>query len=192
MIILVGGNSCTGKTLMSQKLLEKYKIPYFSIDHLKMGLYRGDSNCGFTPLDSNEVIGEKLWPIIKGVIMTNIENDQNIIIEGCYLLPHFVKEFENAYSDQIISVFLGFSTKYIKEKFSSNILKHRSVIETRDFPEERLISQFIKEHNEFRKKCKENGVEYFEIDNDYEKEIMRVYDFIENRISKDDYKSRNA
>ncbi len=40
MIILIGGSSHTGKTLMAQKLLEKYKFPYLSIDHLKMGLIR--------------------------------------------------------------------------------------------------------------------------------------------------------
>lgn len=116
---------------MSQRLLEKYRIPYFSIDHLKMGLYRGDSSCGFTPLDSDEVIGEKLWPIIKGMIMTSIENNQNMIIEGCYIL-------------------LG-----------------------------RTISQFIDEHDHFRRSCKEYDVPYFEIDQNYEEEIIKVYDFIE-------------
>jgi 2-phosphoglycerate kinase len=184
MIILLSGNSCTGKTLMSQKLLEKYKIPYLSMDHLKMGLYRGDINCGFTPLDNSEVIGDKLWPIIKGIIMTVIENIQNIIIEGCYLLPRFVIELEKAYPDQIISVFLGFSTKYIKENFTSSITKHRNDIENRNYPEERSVTQYSIEHEEFRGKCMENGVNYFEIDTDYQEEIMKVYEFIENQISK--------
>lgn len=182
MVILVSGISCTGKTLMSQKLLEKYKIPYFSIDHLKMGLFRSDSNCGFKPTDSNEVIGNKLWPIIKGMIMTCIENNQNIIIEGCYILPHFVKDFEKEYSDKIISVFLGFSTNYIKENFTSSIIKNRSAIENRLYPEERPVTQFINEHDEFRKRCIENSVKYFEINSDYEEEIMKIYDFIESEI----------
>jgi putative acetyltransferase len=140
MVILLGGVSSTGKTLMAQKLLERYKIPYFSIDHLKMGLFRGDSNCGFTPMDSSEVIGEKLWPIIKGIIMTNIENNQNIIIEGCYLLPHLVKDFEKEYLDQIISVLIGFSADYIKEKFVSNIIEYRNAIETRNYEESRQMA----------------------------------------------------
>lgn len=72
-----------------------------------MGLYRGNSNCGFTPEDSVEVIGEQLWPIIKGMIMTSIENNQNMIIEGCYILPRFMKDFEQPYFDNIISVVLG-------------------------------------------------------------------------------------
>ena len=36
MVILLGVVSHTGKTLMAQKLLEKYKYPYTSIDHIKM------------------------------------------------------------------------------------------------------------------------------------------------------------
>ncbi len=40
MVILITGASHTGKTALAQKLLEKYKFPYLSIDHLKMGLIR--------------------------------------------------------------------------------------------------------------------------------------------------------
>ena len=40
MIILIAGDTHTGKTLLAQKLLGKYKYPYFSIDHLKMGAIR--------------------------------------------------------------------------------------------------------------------------------------------------------
>lgn len=182
MIILIGGISCTGKTLMSQKLLEKYNVPYLSIDHLKMGLFRGYNNCGFTPMDSNKVIGEKLWPIIKGMIMTNIENNQSIIIEGCYLLPNLVKDFEKEYLDKIITVFIGFSNNYIKENFKSNIIKYRNAIEIRDYEEDRPIDQFIHEHDILRKECIENGVKHFLIDSDYEKEIQRAYEYIENSM----------
>jgi len=35
MIVLITGASHTGKTVLAQKLLEKYKYPYLSIDHLK-------------------------------------------------------------------------------------------------------------------------------------------------------------
>ncbi|TMV50673.1 2-phosphoglycerate kinase [Paenibacillus mesophilus] len=192
MVILISGNSCTGKTLMSQKLLEKYHIPYLSIDHLKMGLYRGDTGCGFTPLDSTELIGEKLWPIIKGIIMTNIENKQNIIIEGCYILPHYIKDFEATYSEQIISVFLGFSQNYIETNYISNIVKHRNAIEDRGYPEEGIITDYVNEHDVFRKKCLDNGVDYFEIDKNYEDEIMNVYDFIETEKRKMDRKFKEG
>ena len=50
MIILISGTSHTGKTLLAQKLLDKYKYPYLSIDHLKMGLIRS----GYTTLTPDD------------------------------------------------------------------------------------------------------------------------------------------
>ncbi|GIN99141.1 hypothetical protein J6TS1_50110 [Siminovitchia terrae] len=179
MIILISAVGSTGKTLMAQKLLERYHIPYLSIDHLKMGLYRGDKHCGFTPLDNTEVIGDNLWPILKGIIMTNIENEQHIIIEGCYILPHYLKDFDINYSEKIISVFLGFSTNYIQENFEGRIVKYRNAVELRGWPEERTIKELIKEHKEFKAQCLQAGVRYFEIENDYDKEILKAYDYID-------------
>ena len=84
MVILIGGVSCTGKTVMAQKLLERYKIPYLSIDHVKMGLIRGSKYCDFSATDDDNELTNKLWPIVKGIIMTNIENGQHIIMESRY------------------------------------------------------------------------------------------------------------
>jgi len=128
----------------------------------KWGSIEENSHCGFTPLDSTEFIGDKLWPMIKGIIMTNIENNQSIIIEGCYILPHYLKEFEKSYAEKIISVFLGYSTNYIKANFESKILKYRSLIEERGELEEEdtsdnTITEYIKENDDFRRKCLESG-----------------------------------
>lgn len=183
MIILIGGNSCTGKTNLSQILMEKYNIPYYSIDHMKMGLYRSGIDFGFKPTDSDELIAEKLWPIIKGIIMTCVENNQNIIIEGCYLMPSLINDFEDCYKDNIISVFLGFSREYIIQNFESGIISHRNIIETRIYKENRSVDDFINEHDKFRAKCYKNGVNYFEINNNYNKEINRVIDFIDSKIN---------
>ena len=59
-IILISAPSSTGKTLMDQRLLEKYHIPYFSINHLKMGLYTGHKQCGFTPLEIRRLLERTL------------------------------------------------------------------------------------------------------------------------------------
>ena len=72
MIILIIGASHTGKTVLAQKLLEKYKYPYLSIDHLKMGLIRS----GYTKLtpEDDDKLTEYLWPIVREIIKTAIEN----------------------------------------------------------------------------------------------------------------------
>ena len=67
MIILITGASHVGKTLLAQKLLEKYKYPYLSIDHLKMGLIRS-GNTKLTPLSDDDELTEYLWPIVKEMI----------------------------------------------------------------------------------------------------------------------------
>ena len=77
-IILIAGASHTGKTLFAQKLLEKYKYPYLSIDHLKMGLIRsGQTNL---TVEDDEQLTKYLWSIVVEMIKTAIENKQNLII----------------------------------------------------------------------------------------------------------------
>ena len=94
MVILIAGSSHTGKTLLAQQLLEKYKYPYLSIDHLKMGLIRSE-NTNLT-VSEDKKLTEYLWNIVKEIIKTNIENDQNIIIEGCYIPFDWKKYFSNS------------------------------------------------------------------------------------------------
>lgn len=59
MIILITGASHTGKTTLAQKLLEKYKYPYLSMDHLKMGLIHS-GNTELTPLSDDNDLREPL------------------------------------------------------------------------------------------------------------------------------------
>jgi len=182
MIILIGGVSHVGKTLMAQKLLEKYKYPYVSIDHLKMGLYRADMNCGFAPEDSADLIGQKLWPILKGIIMTNIENGQNLIIEGAYILPQKIKELESDYLEKIISFYLGFSKAYVDRFYQSKIIGNRCAIEDRKYENGGTAEEYILENKRQKELCEKHGAKYFEIDEDYQKEIGLVYSWIEEAM----------
>lgn len=83
MVILIAGGSHTGKTLLAQRLLERYHYPYLSIDHLKMGLIRSGQT-RLTPEDDRELT-DYLWPIVREMVKTAIENRQNLIVEGCYI-----------------------------------------------------------------------------------------------------------
>ena len=79
MVILITGASHTGKTLLAQRMLEMYKYPYLSIDHLKMGLIRsGKTN--LTPED-DDALTDELWPIVREMVKTAIENRQNPNVE---------------------------------------------------------------------------------------------------------------
>lgn len=128
MIILISGASHTGKTLLAQKLLEKYKYPYLSIDHLKMGLIRS-GNTDLTPMDDDKLT-EYLWPIVREMIKTAIENKQNLIIEGCYIPFNWSDDFNKEYLRNIRCYLLVMSEKYIRNNFD-DIKKHANIIENR-------------------------------------------------------------
>lgn len=129
MVILLTGASHTGKTALSQKLIEKYKYPCFSIDHLKMGLIRS-KNTSLTPLDSQEKLTAYLWPIVREIIKTAIENNQNLIIEGCYIPFDWKNSFEPVYLAQICYRCLVMTDNYIDKHFEQ-IKKYADVIEKR-------------------------------------------------------------
>lgn len=182
MVILISGVSCTGKTVMAQKLLEKYKIPYLSIDHVKMGLIRGNKYCDFRATDSDYELTYKLWPIVKGIIMTNIGNEQNIIIEGCYIPPEDVGNFEPEYLEHIIALYIGFSKDYIEKHFISGIIEHRSEIELKDYDAYMNKENFIKLHTQQKELCRQNNAQFFEINDNYEEEMNSVYKWIDEQV----------
>ena len=95
MIILLTGASHAGKTALAQRLLEKYKYPYLSIDHLKMGLIRS-KHTDLTPMSPDEELTAYLWPIVCEMIKTAIENQQNLIVEGCYIPFDWKKDFADS------------------------------------------------------------------------------------------------
>lgn len=128
MVILINGASCTGKTNFAQKLMEKYKFPYLSIDHLKMGLIRS-GNTNLTPYD-DEKLQPYLWNIIKEMIKTVIENDQNIIIEGAYIPFDYKKYFSLKYLDKIKYICLAMSENYINNNYNF-IIDKADIIENR-------------------------------------------------------------
>lgn len=182
MVILIGGVTRTGKTLMAQKLMEKYGYPYMSVDHIKMGLYRGLGDEKYNPEQKGTILAEALWPVIKGIIMTAIENKQNLILEGVYILPSMARDFEREYLDEIVSVFIGFSEEYIKENHDSGILANQSVIEFREDDYPGSPAKLIDMHKEFKQMSLITKVNFFEIKKDYEKEIALVYSYIDHAI----------
>ena len=128
MVIIITGASHVGKTLLAQKMLERYKFPYLSIDHLKMGLIRS-GNTDLTPEDDDELT-EYLWPIIREIIKTATENEQNLIVEGCYIPFDWRNSFGEQYLQSIRFICLAMSDEYIDSHFEE-IKSHGSDIETR-------------------------------------------------------------
>ena len=165
MIILITGASHTGKTALAQKLLEKYKYPYLSIDHLKMGLIRS-GNTELTPMDDNDLT-EYLWPIVREMIKTAIENKQNLVVEGCYIPFDWQKDFDKEYLDNIKYYCLIMSEKYIRNHFA-DIKKYANVIENRLDDECCTIESIVADNAEVLSLAQKHNVNYILIEDKYE------------------------
>ena len=164
MIIIISGASHTGKTVLAQKLLEKYKYPYLSEDLLKMGLIRSRQT-SLTPEDDRELT-PYLWGIVKEIIKTAVENDQNLIVEGCYVPFGWEKSFDENYLPHIKAYFLVMTESYIRNNFKL-IKKHACDVEKRlsdDWYDEEIL---ISENRFYLDGCKEHGCEIIMIDKGY-------------------------
>ena len=169
MIIIITGASHTGKTVLAQKMLEKFQYPYLSIDHLKMGLIRS-GNTNLTPLSDDKELTEYLWPIVREMIKTAIENEQNLIIEGCYIPLDWKKDFSAEYLESIKYCCLIMSEEYIKKLFD-DIKQYANVIEKRLDDDWCTMESMLKENSEILELAQKHNVNYLLIDKKYSVEF---------------------
>ena len=173
MIILITGASHTGKTLLAQRLLEKYKYPYLSIDHLKMGLIRS----GYTELTQydDDKMTEYIWPVVREIIKTAIENRQNLIIEGCYIPFDWRKSFDESYLSEIKFISLAMTDEYIENNYN-HIISHRSDIEERIGDIDCTTDSLKKDNRMIIEGYRKAGEQITLIDKDYNKSIKKLID----------------
>lgn len=157
MIYLIGGASHTGKTNLAQKLMVKYQIPYVSMDHVKMGIVRA----GLVPnyVEEDDKMQEILWPVIREMIKTAVENEQNMIIEGCYIPYNWKDEFDGDYLEDIRCIFLIMSSEYVEKHFE-DIRNFASVIEDRGEDEDCTKEWILQINKEYLDGCRRHGCEY--------------------------------
>jgi len=164
MVILIAGSTHTGKTLFAQKILEKHRYPYLSIDHLKMGLIRS-GNTSLTVYDDEELT-EYLWPIVREIVKTAIENGQNLTVEGCYIPFDWRKDFSEEYLKNMDYRCLVMTEGYIRAHFSE-ILAHENDIERR--PKDCCCTEeaLLEENAGNLAECRKHGLKYVLIENEY-------------------------
>ena len=192
MIILITGASHTGKTLLAQRMLEEYKYPYLSIDHLKMGLIRSGqttnereqcdacvdiaerggvrrSQTSLTPED-DDALTEYLWPIVREIIKTAIENKQNLIVEGCYVPFDWRKDFTEEYSAVIRFICLAMTSDYIDKHFG-DIVGNSSVIEIRTDDSNCTLAALKEDNRRYYEGFQKTGEQVTLIDESFEQVI---------------------
>jgi hypothetical protein len=166
MVVLITGASHTGKTVLAQRLLERYHMPYLSMDHLKMGLIRS-GRTKLTPMDSQEELTELVWPIVREMVKTAIENGQDLTVEGCYIPEDWKDGFGPSCLAQIRYVCLVMSRGYIEGHFE-DIRAHANAVEHRLDDSGLSMEELIEDNGSFLRACIRNGDKYILIDDRYD------------------------
>ena len=168
MIVLITGASHTGKTLLAQRLLERYHYPYLSMDHLKMGLIRS-GNTSLT-VEEDDALTAYLWPIVREMVKTAIENNQNLIVEGCYIPFNWREDFPEQYLREIRFCCLVMSRDYILNHFDA-IRAHANAIERRLDDSGCTLESVLADNERYLALCRAYQVEPVLIDGTYQVDL---------------------
>ncbi len=170
MVILIGGATHTGKTLLAQRLLEAHHYPYLSIDHLKMGLIRSGQT-DLTPMDDDKLT-PYLWPIVREMVKTAIENSQNLILEGCYIPANWYEDFGPEYLQKIRCRFLVMTEDYIRTHWE-DIRSYACAIEQRLEDSGLNMDDLIRENCQMLAQCRPE--ECILLDKEYRIDLAQFY-----------------
>ena len=130
-----------------------------------MGLIRS-GNTELTPMDEAQLI-EYLWPIVREMIKTAIENKQNLIVEGCYIPFDWQKDFDPEYLQNMKYYCLVMSEDYVRKHFA-DIKKYANVIENRLGDEWCTMESVLAENAEILVLAQKHHVNYILIEDKYE------------------------
>lgn len=169
MVFLIAGASHTGKTALAQRLLEQYGYPYLSMDHLKMGLIRSGYT-SLSPMSSDHDLTEYLWPVVREMVKTVIENQQNLIVEGCYIPFDLANDFTTEQRTQIQYRCLVMSEAYIRSHYQ-DIIGYANVVEQRKDDSDCTLESLLRDNAQVLESCQKSGVQYILIDGNYHIDI---------------------
>ena len=127
-----------------------------------------------TPED-DEALTEYLWPIVREIVKTAIENRQNLIVEGCYIPFGWRRDFDEQYLSSILFICLAMSERYI-EKHYGEIIGYESEIETRLINTDCTMDSLKADNKSIINGFQHVGEQIVLIDSDYKRTIKRLLD----------------
>lgn len=175
MIYLVGGPSRSGKSTLALRLLRQHHVPYFSVDYLTSGLAAGAPALGVLHDLPNRVRGERVRPVLLGVLRNIVEVEPRYLVEGDALLPGLVAELEAEYAGCVRACFLGYARCGVEEKCASIRSVPGPINDwVADLPDAEL-ARLVSEGREWsaflEEDCARHGLRYFDGSADFEAAI---------------------
>jgi len=184
MIYILTGIAKSGKSLVANRLIQKYSLPTFSTDYIMMMLVRGNKTLGIDPDGEDEIVANQLRPYINGLIQTMVENKVDYFIEGVHFNPDFARELLDKYPNDIKVLYLGYKDVHVEDKINEleRFKESNDNPWYKNFTKEEmntLIEYMIKESERVYQSCLLLNIDYLEISN-----IMLQIDSIEQYFFK--------
>lgn len=110
MLYIVGGAPRAGKSILAQRMLAEQKVAYFSTDILMMGLATAMPELGLKPSDPSQRRAPIMWPILRGMAVTVLENQADYLLEGDVLMPAHAVELRERFGSAIRACFIGYES----------------------------------------------------------------------------------
>lgn len=181
MVVLIGGSSHVGKTMIAHKLVAKHGWECISLDYLKDAFI--NSQLGSPGEKTDYEMRYWMWPLVAEIIKKAIKGERDLIIEGCYIPGEWADSFSSRELEQIRCVFIVMSEIYIR----SNIIEiGRNAQRVEKRPDDIIdMARLIKCSREFKEDCLKTDTFYIEIDGEYDEESL--FDAVESVIEDNDY-----
>ena len=185
MLYIIGGASRTGKSMISRELMAKTGIPCFSLDVLMMGLANGLSEYGINPDDPEFKNAEKMWPILRNMLINMLEVGIDYIVEGYTVLPEHTNEIANLFPGQVKSCFTGYTgidpEKKLKEIRKYTDLPNDWAKTSSDSEILKLINRSISYSSFLKTECEKYEIPYFDQSEDFTGTKRRVIEYLDNQ-----------
>ena len=96
MLFFIGGAAWTGKGILARRLLADLRLPYLSLDVLKMGLARGAPEYLIAPDAGAIQVAARMWPLVREMSISLLYDEVDYVFEG-EVLPKDVDALRQMY-----------------------------------------------------------------------------------------------
>ena len=168
MVILIGGSSHVGKTLIAHWLVARNGYECIGLDLLAQA-FRNAGPVEFAGLDDYS-LRYQMWPFVAEIIRKAVAGDRNLIIEGCYIPSEWARSFTKGELGSIRCVFIVMSPHYIQSHMDE-IREHAQAAELRSH-DTLDMGRLIDCSAEFKAQCIKTGTYYIEIDGPFDEDSL--------------------
>jgi len=170
MLYIITGIAKAGKTFITNKIVENYKMGFFSSDYLMMTLARGNKSIGVNPNASDITVSNQLQPYLESMIQTMIENKIDYILEGVHFQPPFIRFMLDKYPGKIKVIYLGYKNIDIQKKVEELKLfgpktQNHWYSNMNDQELTQLVEYMINECQKLFESCVKFKLPYYEVSN---------------------------